>query len=70
MLHARHLTDATILNQLLFEGVRPMNIAGVLIFAFGGLAFLGKRWAYALFVTAQSGVHTGPHRLSTTVAAL
>ena len=27
-----------------------MKIAGVLIFVFGGLAFLGKRWAYALFV--------------------
>jgi len=27
-----------------------MKIAGVLIFVSGGLAFLGKRWAYALFV--------------------
>ena len=27
-----------------------MNVAGVLILVFGGLAFLGKRRAYALFV--------------------
>lgn len=27
-----------------------MNVAGILIFVFGGLAFFGKRWAYALFV--------------------
>ena len=25
-------------------------IAGILIVTFGGLAFFGKRWAYALFV--------------------
>jgi hypothetical protein len=27
-----------------------MNLSGALLFVFGGLAFLGKRWAYALFV--------------------
>ena len=41
-----------------------MTVVGILIFVFGGLAFLGWRWAYALFVLlglayipARTGFH-------------